>query len=428
MNNNPFNPTNQPDSVGSGSNNEPPVQDDNANPAPVADNMAEQTTPIMSAPADAGQPMTVPVDTPAQPKKKSKIGKIIAICVAAVVLIGATVAGVMYMSWRNSDPVVLLDSVTNLFDTKAAVVTGDINMQFKEDFSEIKSIQLTSSDKTALIPSQSDSKLKVTLADDSVVELDVSTVIISDGSIYFKVDGIMDNLDSAEIPEEYVDVVEYFEEVIGKIDGQWIRISVKEIAESDLFASSDIDTDTYDCAINAVKNLNTDESRAELAELYGLHPFLKVDKRTDTVTDGYTDFNISGVRAELIDFLNSAQETPMFKEFTKCSEDFSGHTFTNGDFDSAESDIASTLTLGIDTKTRQIGRIAIAGQNDEYSLNMSIKITERLDSLDISAPVDSTSILDLLEDIAENISSLYSSYYYDYDYGYDLDDYGNDWL
>lgn len=412
MDNNPINPTEQPE------------QDTSAS------FVSGELTAEEPAQAAGSTPETTPVETP---KKKSRIGRIIIICVLALVLIGGVVAGILYMNWRNSDEVVLLESVTDSIDLRAAEIKGSLDIKFNDDgYSLIKSIVLTETAKTAGIPSSSDSQLIVTLTDDTEITLDIASIILSDGAIYIKIDGISDTLDLAELgledlDEEYAEAIEFLEDIIARVDGQWLKFDWDELADSELAGEvGDIDLDTNRCLIGAIENLNSDESRSDLISLYKDHTFLEVTKKADKAVDGYTDFEVVSKRAELIEFLNAAQTKPLFTEFTKCSEDIEAHTFTNGDFDSEDGFTTSSLVLGINTSKREIGRFTFTGATEDMTIDMQFEIIERLDTVEVSAPADAVSFIELAEDILEAYMELFFQPYYDdvdyYDYLYQFDE------
>lgn len=366
---------------------------------------------------EEAEPAVEPVVT----TKKSRRGLIVTLCLLVILLIGGGVAGMMYLNHRNSDPVVLMDAVTDALDIRAATLSSDIRLEFKDEYSDVKKIQLVSVDKTALIPSTSDAQLSITLADDTEFVLDVASVVLSDGVVYLKFDGVVDTWSGTNLPEEYDEAFSNIEGILEQVDGQWIRVSLSELMESE-FGSDlmDIDIDQYDCMISAAKNLNTDSSRTDLIELYKANPFFEVEKKTDTKIGDYTDYQISHLRPELISFLNSAQDKPFFTEFLKCDEDIKKHTFTSGDFDTDE-DVASSLIFGIDTAKRQLGRVIFTAQNDEYALDARIEVKERHQTLTVTAPADAVSLADLLQDIYDYLMGLnYIDVDPDYSYIYDL--------
>lgn len=402
MNEDQINPVGQPES-----NDNPPeptaptafgTSDSSFESAAQSDNMSSQPMSNPSGFAAAGAP-----------KKKSKIGLIITLCVLGVLLIGGAVAGILFLNWRNSDEVVLTDAVTDTLNLRAATITGDISFEFAEAEQGIKSFHLTSNNKTALVPSSSESNLKITLEDDSVVEMDVSSVILSDGVLYFKIAGLGTVLEDLGLTSSFSldqTAIASIESIIEKVDDQWIKIAFDELLESEMLSSmvESIDTEAYDCSIAAIKNLNTDASRSDLIDLYKEYPFVDATKRSETKEGDYTDFEVTLLKPELIDYLNKVQEKPLFDEFLGCSEDLERHNFTEEDFDQADSsDVTASLVLGIDTNKRKIGHVIASVEDEEASLQARISITERFDSIDIPAPEDATSVNDLIDDIILDI-------------------------
>ena len=186
-----------------------------------------------------------PETTFVAPKQKSKIGLIITLCVLGALIIGGAIAGLGYLIWRNSDQVVLLDAISNTLDIRAVSAKVDLDLEYKADAdSTIKSLKITSNHQNSLIPSSADSTLTITFADDNAttIELGISAIVLEDGVLYFKISGIAEAItkavanetDEFNSEEDFTEILGSIETLVVGIDDAWIRVSLKEIAESDL--------------------------------------------------------------------------------------------------------------------------------------------------------------------------------------------------
>ena len=214
-------------------------------------------------------------------------------------------------------------------------------------------------------------------------------------------------------------LVNLIEETINEIEGQWFEFDIKAMMDSNyvkniLQISENIRqqiVDSYDCTFDTIKNAPL-KYGAELADLYGEHPFIELNKKSY----GYYDLSFDADR--LTDYLNSIPALQIYHETTKCTSTDDLLTTDETPILKAEPENTQkfldqyipriAVRFGGNLFNRTLANLEIEGHN--YSPNSSYYFTANLsfdypsDDSQISAPQDIWPIMDFVELVDDRIT------------------------
>lgn len=342
---------------------------------------------------------------PTEPKPKKKIGLIIAICVAAVLLIGGGVFAAVFMIWRQSDDVVIMDAVTGALKQSKSAIEGTIDVKFNkenQDESGVKSMKFTIDGDQDGADMSSNLILSITTADDTTTDVAIGGAFVSDGAFYVKIDGIKKAIENikSELPEDATEILGYLEDLINEVDGEWYKISV-----SDLNLDNDAE-EAYDCMVDAINKSFEAESQNELVELYKEHQFLISNKQDGTDSKGNAIYNVSWDAEDLADFLNGMADTSTYKSLSSCSNSFDASDTK----DITASDVAMPkdlqgINLHIDSWSHELRGISVDFKEDGNELQVELFFLYE-DKVNVEIPSDAKSVKDLMGSIEDAIKKI----------------------
>ncbi|MBQ3453128.1 hypothetical protein IJG28_02985 [Candidatus Saccharibacteria bacterium] len=277
---------------------------------------AEPVVPADTAPTNAPEPATqpaeqlsatdpmsrpmeqAPVAEPVQPKKK-KTGLVIGIVVAAVLLIGGGIAAaIVIMNMNRGDAVAAaMNKIISGETPQNVVVDGVIDIAPNDEDSPISNVRiaLNSEASSSSMLNSSVAKVTASVTDGDDIEFEFDEVYAATGDLYFKIDGVADALSNymytmedvtAEnaVTEDVIvddvitdeqatfditDMLAGFSGILDVVDGQWLKISVDELAQLSDGAMSDSTLSCLNTFTNDIKNYNN-----SVAEMYKRNPFV----------------------------------------------------------------------------------------------------------------------------------------------------------
>ncbi|MDR0397738.1 MAG: hypothetical protein LBH36_00960 [Candidatus Nomurabacteria bacterium] len=310
----------------------------------------EQTAPLENQPI-IGKPL----------KNKKKLRLIIGIVAAVLVLVLGTASALVYALWYQNPERVVLDAVVHAIKADAVQVTGEFSLKNsgEDNSSGIKSAKLKITEKSNIATYDMNAELAVDIDSDyysGSIILKSSVIVSEEGDIYVKADGINEAIDvymksfkqtaSEYFSEEQVEAHittyrEPLEKFTDKIDGQWWKISVKELSK---------DNEEYaniqECVMKVAKKLETDSNmRAEVASVYGDHKFITIKKELGE-KDGNYGFEIEGDSKEANKFIKGLKKTSVYKELNKCNELF--EIDDDLDYEDSKSAVESTFKVTVE--------------------------------------------------------------------------------
>ncbi len=418
---------------------------------PVAD--TQPTEPDMTATSEpVAQPqVSRPVDShhierdlrlPGD-KAKRRTQIIIGAIVGALVLLLAGLA-IWFFAFYNSPEKAMLDGINNIFRASNVSLNGGGTLMLREggEDDDIQMVILNLNSSSSKLPNSTDVSLLVTFANEKSINLQLGTVQMTDGVIYLKVSGIMDSLRSMGVEAEVEREMEELFSALETIDGEWWRISVRDILKdvtndnqiSDLYGS------LYDCTLDA----STRDNSKTLINLYKQNRFIKVKsvKEIDS-GDGFLSYKpeawhnlyeISFDTDAFATFINALPETDMAQELYACYNralaeyDSSASQISAEDFpEISADDIDIPKELHLYAEVSQFGHkirsIWAYTKNREWQNSFAVSLGYQ--DAAVSAPNEYRDITELfkelpIEDMWSSVTlPSYDDPYDDYDWGDD---------
>lgn len=447
--------------------NEPTMTNAEMTPEPMAASTPD-TQPVNAQPAmsaDVGVAAAPAPETTTQPqvfrpvdshhierdlrlpgdKAKRRTQIIIGAIVGALILILGGLA-IWFFAFYNNPEKAMLDGVNNLFRASNISLDGGITLMSREDDedSSIQMVILNLNSSSSKLPNSTDVSLLITFAEEKSVNLQLGTVQMTDGVIYLKVSGIMDSLRSMGIEAEVENEMEELFSALETIDGEWWRISVRDVLK-DLTSDTkiaDLYGSLYDCALDA----STRDNSRTLVDLYKQNRFIKVKpvKEVDS-GDGFLSYQaeawhnlyeISFDTQALADFINALPETDMAQEMYACYnralveyDPYSSQLSAEDFSEISASDIDIPKDLHLYAEVSQFGHKirSLWAYTEDNEWQNSFAVLLGYNDAVVSAPSEYRDITELFKELP--IEDMWSSvtlpssdpYDDDYDYGYDYD-------
>ena len=378
--------------------------DTSSNPmSPVSANTESSTPP----PIDSMSTQTDPIAFVPEPiisvGKKSKLPLIISAIVGVVLIAGGVFATLWFINFTKPEAVAL-DAMTNFLNSKAVQAEGNVTVQFPtENNFGLKNIKLELTAKSSILPSASTGKLIFATQDDEI-SIDIESVILIDGRIYFKLDRITELLEAA-LPEEFAPILEHFETELADFNGEWHEFDIVEVAKSVI--GIDIETDDYDCTIAAFNSLNSDSVRSSFVEAYKQNPFIApLEKISGPDRNGGTGYNVNLEFDTATSFFKHlTDKTTVFDSFESCFIDSASNIDTDEYVSNFKDNGTLSTVIYASLWDRQLRALAIDYATNDFgiSINLDFSFPE---SIDISAPTNAKSFSDFLKDVLTKVAQL----------------------
>ena len=257
-----------------------------------------------------------PASTEPKAKKNKNHTKAVLIAGGVIAVLGLGGLGTAY-AIANTPENIALSAVASVFAAKQKHVSSTFSLNLKDSkVAGVKSAQLTldadiNTDKEV----STTAELAVNFYD-TKIKLSLDTVILKDYTVYIKINQLKaaakavleqynQSVKSGDFSVDYSDSDDYtskppYEDIInqlvGKIDGEWWRISIPELIDVDekLSAKEKVEAKkTYGCIVNFLSDAKT---KVDYAELYQKHAFISLQPY-----EGYQKFDSEG-KAYIIQF------------------------------------------------------------------------------------------------------------------------------
>lgn len=249
-------------------------------------------------------------------KKNKNHAKAVLIAGGVIAVLGLGGLGTAY-AIANTPENIALSAVASVFAAKQKHFSSTFSLNLKDSkVVGVKSAQLTldadiNTDKEV----STTAELAVNFYD-TKIKLSLDTVILKDYTVYIKISQLKaaakavleqynQSVKSGDFSVDYSDSDDYtstppYEDIInqlvGKIDGEWWRISIPELIDVDekLSAKEKVEAKkTYGCIVNFLSDAKT---KVDYAELYQKHAFISLQPY-----EGYQKFDSEG-KAYIIQF------------------------------------------------------------------------------------------------------------------------------
>lgn len=368
-----------------------------------------------AAPAQATQP--TPPSSIQSPKKR---GKLVAIIIAVVVVLLLAGAAVAYKFWYQSPNKVLGDALIHALDTNTATTVNGTASAGNDD----ASFSSTIAGSALKGQSTADATLKLTLKSGEykgeTFDLKGSTMLTSDGTIYFKATDIKQlanklidmyvksafaqyedagyELSAADKAKANKEFHTQFDPIVEKFDGQWIKV-----AADDLKSQGESTADEYKCFNDAVKHFQNQAEVRELGDVYQKNQFIKVTKELGA-KDGSLGYELAIDKDKAKAFGKASDNTAIAKAFNKCDDKNKSTTDTTEATDeAADNTETKSFQVWVSRWTHQFTRVVYSGVvKDSSDAKTDVNIDMKFDyskPVTISAPDSAKSIDDVLKEL-----------------------------
>jgi hypothetical protein len=332
---------------------------------------------------------------PGVPKKKR--GLLIGLIIAGVLVVLGASATLAYTFWYQNPEKIVTDGIVKAIKAKSVIYTGLFNMTGDN---AVK-VEVTGKAKGA----SQEVDVKVTYKqNDKTVMLGGNGLYDSKGDVYFKVTNV-DTLLKLYLNSPGDPAVQrVLDDLIAKINNQWIRISADDIK---LFSESA--AKSQKCANDVVTKMQNDNAMtAEIAEVYKKHRFITVEKNLGN-QNGSLGYLLNADNAVAKAFTIEMKNTQVYKAMQACDSEFK--IDENEMFkDSTNSASDNTkVELWMDRWSHQITKFNVEDTQGENKTTMTLEPTFDAKMDDIKAPEKSITIQQLQSDIEALMQSTMST-------------------
>ena len=358
---------------------------------------AEMTQPVDVA-SEAPSPVA-PIASGKSNKKKKLIIVAVVIAVLAV-LAGTGVAA--YNLWFQNPDKVLGDALVNAVRAKTISYTGSLDYKAKTTTSSFSPshMKLTVDGKNTSVDGEMNVKLALTYGGKDF-NLSGSGLYDKDANLYFKINDVRKIIDNA-LSSSSVVIPQEIDNLITKIDGKWIKISVDDTKEfSEKYA------DTQKCTKDTLKKYENDkDATKEIVDLYNKNKFIVVKEKLGS-KDGSLGYAIEGDTDKTKAFVKGLNDTKIVKELQKCDENFKlDADDINGDSTTEQSD--GQFEVWVDRWSHQFTKFNLTGKDDDGGEATFIVEPKFNQTVSINVPKDTVSLSELKADI-EKIQQDYTN-------------------
>lgn len=298
------------------------------------------------------QKMTAPAEPP---KRRRKVGPIIGLVVSLFLAVGCSVAAVLVLVSNNSKTDPVADAVTKMLSAEGmsnVMVDGEVNIDVIDKTSAISNAKLTIDTEmtTKSLINSTVARFSANLRDGNSYSLEVSEIFAGGDGLYLKLNGVTDLLngiaavsttiveedgeaaevtevaetaevteteasgDEATIAESEVVVLPSSEDLLGPLEGSWVKIPLVNLSE--LLASTTSAGDTT-CLADLAGDMRS--GNGVVARLYNKNPFIgSADEEITVASQKDPIYKVAFNNANFANFVNEAHNSNVMNSLTSC--------------------------------------------------------------------------------------------------------------
>ena len=391
-----------------------------------------------AAPVVANQTVAQPIAQPALPpqmamgQRKSKVGLIIAICAAVLVVLLAIAGATAYAFYQKPENV-LLDAVSKLpLATKVSTkTTVNSNFSYEADGVNIKFKKFTFDTGAENTPKFDANAELVLEVNGKELSLKASGLVTDNGTVYFK-DNIVSSIkETLSILHQKLPA--QAEKHLKKIDGKWVKYSLADARKQDKKSANQLQ-----CVIDAYKKYSKDDkAKHQISSVYKKHPFIIIDKEVKSQNGNFGyDVSVDDDKAEA--FWKDFRETSFAKSVESCAPNVSSSSSdTYKSAKKAKSKADATMTVWVSQWSHELRGVDVKAANlktdsrSDKNYNVSAKtVIDFSKGSQVAVPSDAISAEEWARAISQSFQSVAGGSYLsaptvdtdnDLDYG-DYDD------
>ncbi len=366
------------------------------------------------APVVANQTVAQPIAQPALPpqmamgQRKSKVGLIIAICAAVLVVLLAIAGATAYAFYQKPENV-LLDAVSKLpLATKVSTkTTVNSNFSYEADGVNIKFKKFTFDTAAENTPKFDANAELVLEVNGKELSLKASGLVTDNGTVYFK-DNIVSSIkETLSILHQKLPA--QAEKHLKKIDGKWVKYSLADARKQDKKSANQLQ-----CVIDAYKKYSKDDkAKHQISSVYKKHPFIIIDKEVKSQSGNFGyDVSVDDDKAEA--FWKDFRETSFAKSVESCAPNVSSSSSdTYKSAKKAKSKADATMTVwvsqwshelrGVDVKATNLKTDSRSNKNYNVSAKTVIDFSK---GSQVAVPSDAISAEEWARTISQSFQSV----------------------
>ena len=388
-------------------------------PAPAAaEQSAAKSNTVAEQPAAAptaanqiaAQPIAQPVLPPqmAMGQRKSKVGLIIAICAAVLVVLLAIAGATAYAFYQKPENV-LLDAVSKLpLATKVSTkTTVNSNFSYEADGVNIKFKKFTFDTGAENTPKFDANAELVLEVNGKELSLKASGLVTDNGTVYFK-DNIVSSIkETLSILHQKLPA--QAEKHLKKIDGKWVKYSLADARKQDKKSANQLQ-----CVIDAYKKYSKDDkAKHQISSVYKKHPFIIIDKEVKSQNGNFGyDVSVDDDKAEA--FWKDFRETSFAKSVESCAPNVSSSSSdTYKSAKKAKSKADATMTVWVSQWSHELRGVDVKATNlktdshSDKSYNVSAKtVIDFGKGSQVAVPSDAISAEEWANAISQSFQSV----------------------
>ena len=386
-------------------------------PAPAEQSAAKSNAVAeqpAAAPVIANQTMAQPIAQPALPpqmamgQRKSKVGLIIAICAAVLVVLLAIAGATAYAFYQKPENV-LLDAVSKLpLATKVSTkTTVNSNFSYEADGVKIKFKRFTFDTGAENTPKFDANAELVLEVNGKELSLKASGLVTDNGTVYFK-DNIVSSIkETLSILHQKLPA--QAEKHLKKIDGKWVKYSLADARKQDKKSANQLQ-----CVIDAYKKYSKDDkAKHQISSVYKKHPFIIIDKEVKSQSGNFGyDVSVDDDKAEA--FWKDFRETSFAKSVESCAPNVSSSSSdTYKSAKKAKSKADATMTVWVSQWSHELRGVDIKAANlktdsrSDKNYNVSAKtVIDFSKGSQVAVPGDAISAEEWARAISQSFQSV----------------------
>ena len=386
-------------------------------PAPAEQSAAKSNAVAeqpAAAPVIANQTMAQPIAQPALPpqmamgQRKSKVGLIIAICAAVLVVLLAIAGATAYAFYQKPENV-LLDAVSKLpLATKVSTkTTVNSNFSYEADGVKIKFKRFTFDTGAENTPKFDANAELVLEVNGKELSLKASGLVTDNGTVYFK-DNIVSSIkETLSILHQKLPA--QAEKHLKKIDGKWVKYSLADARKQDKKSANQLQ-----CVIDAYKKYSKDDkAKHQISSVYKKHPFIIIDKEVKSQSGNFGyDVSVDDDKAEA--FWKDFRETSFAKSVESCAPNVSSSSSdTYKSAKKAKSKADATMTVWVSQWSHELRGVDVKATNlktdsrSDKNYNVSAKtVIDFSKGSQVAVPGDAISAEEWARAISQSFQSV----------------------
>ena len=339
-----------------------------------------------------------PVSTPPQKKKAKKKGVIAGSIIAVVVVLLLGGGALAYNMWYQNADKVVHDAMVNAIKAKTIQATGNIVVK-----SDNTTVTIDVDGQSTTVDGLVNVSAKIDAGQGSgAMSIDIKgSGMYKDDTLYVKFDGVQKVVDTfvAQYPMLDAQALAQIEQIVSKIDGQWISIQPSDYEEMSKQVA-----DQQKCVTDAVKRLSENKDATnELVDVYKQNQVVEVKEELGA-KDGSLGYVVGFNKERAAAIAEALDDTTYGKELKECDDSIDFKAAAEDIKKAKDSENPPRVELWASRFGHNITTVSLTQKDDKSSVDMKLE-PEFNKNVSVEAPEDVVSLKDLMADIEKLVQS-----------------------